>query len=63
MNILAKVEDAASQNKLARFSILGRRYIVRLRACVRGRSQQREAVFCVLVLCAHGASGADCVAF
>lgn len=46
MNILAIVEDAASQYQLARFSILGRLYIVMLtRVCERSRT---KAGGCVL---------------
>jgi hypothetical protein len=42
MNILAIVEDAASQYQLVRFSILGRLYIVMLtRVCERSRTKAR----------------------
>ena len=64
MNILAIVEDAASQYQLARFSILGRLYIVMLtRLCERSRTKARGCVLRRSFLCAHGASGTDCVAF
>ena len=54
MNILAIVEDAASQYQLARFSILGRLYIVMLtRVCERSRTK-KEAVFCVVVIVRAG---------
>ena len=45
MNILAIVEDAASQYQLARFSILGRLYIVMItRVCERSLTKARGCV-------------------
>ena len=45
MNILAIVEDSASQYQLARFSILGRLYIVMLtRVCERSLTKARGCV-------------------
>ena len=63
MNILAIVEDAASQYQLARFSILRRLYIVMLtRVCERSPTTARGCVLRRSCLCAHCAAG-DCVAF
>jgi hypothetical protein len=45
MNILAIVEDSASQYQLARFSILGRLYIVMItRVCERSLTKARGCV-------------------